>query len=81
MIQYLAAIEPELVGKYRVLVRSGVGYFFDDVLECSVWCHPERGAPDVFDGEDYDYVFETHEQAFFLRPQVVLLNLWFDQAV
>ena len=39
------------------------GYVWDDVLEYRVWCHPERGAPDVDDGNDYFYPFETYAEA------------------
>lgn len=63
MSQYPPALEPALVGKYPAMVKSGAGYFFDDVLEYRVWCHPERGAPDEFEGEDYYYAFETFEEA------------------
>lgn len=63
MSKYPKAIDPSLVGEYPALAKSGAGYFFDDVLEYRVWCHPERGAPDEFDGEDYYYAFETFEEA------------------
>lgn len=60
---YPDAIEPELVGEYPAYAKSGAGYFFDHVLEYRVWCHPERGAPDEFDGEDYYYAFASYEDA------------------
>lgn len=63
MTRYPNAIDPDLVGEYPALAKSGGGYFFDEVLEYRVWCHPERGAPDEFDGEDYYYAFESHELA------------------
>lgn len=64
MSKYPPAIHPELVGEYPALAKSGAGYFFDEVLEYRVWCHPERGAPDEDgDGEDYYYAFETYEEA------------------
>ena len=63
MSQYPPAVDPELVGEYPAMVKSGAGYFFDDVLEYRVWCHPERGAPDEFEGEDYYYAFGTYEEA------------------
>jgi len=28
-----------------------------------VWCHPERGAPDLDGGNDYFYSFESYEDA------------------
>ena len=34
------------------------------MLEYRVWCHPHDGAPDIDDGGDYYYVFETYEEAF-----------------
>jgi len=45
------------------MVKSGAGYFFDEVLEYRVWCHPERGAPDEGEGEDHFYAFATYEEA------------------
>jgi hypothetical protein len=33
-------------------------------LEYRVWCHPHDGAPDIENGDDYYYVFETYEGAF-----------------
>jgi hypothetical protein len=61
--QYPTAINPEMVGEYDLFCHSGAGYFYDEVLEYRVWCHPERGAPDEFDGDDYCNAFETYEEA------------------
>ena len=36
---------------------------WDAVLEYRVWCHPERGAPDKEDGNDYYYVFASYPDA------------------
>ena len=36
---------------------------WDAVLEYRVWCHPERGAPDLADGNDYYYPFATYKEA------------------
>jgi hypothetical protein len=55
--------DPKMIGEYPAFVKSGGGYVWDDVLEYRVWCHPERGAPDTDDGNDYYYVFETYEDA------------------
>jgi len=63
MSKFPKAINPDKVGEYPALAKSGAGYFFDEVLEYRVWCHPERGAPDEFNGEDYYYAFETYEEA------------------
>ena len=57
------AVDPEKVGTYPALTKSGGGYFYDDVLEYRVWCHPEAGAPDEGDGEDYYFAFATYEDA------------------
>ncbi|PHI18078.1 GCN5 family acetyltransferase [Lewinellaceae bacterium SD302] len=54
---------PDKVGEYPALVKSGGGYLWDEVLEYRVWCHPELGAKDEFDGDDYFYSFETYEEA------------------
>ena len=63
MSKYPLVKDPELVGSYPALVKSGGGYVWDEVLEYRVWCHPERGAPDTEDGDDYYYVFEIYEEA------------------
>lgn len=55
--------DPSLVGTYPALAKSGGGYVWDAVLEYRVWCHPERGAPDLEDGNDYFYPFATYEDA------------------
>lgn len=57
------AIDPDMVGEYPALTRSGGGHFWDEVLEYRVWCHPERGAPDEFDGEDYYHAFASFRDA------------------
>jgi hypothetical protein len=61
--RYPRAVNPKRVGKYPALVGSGGGYVWDEVLEYRVWCHPERGAPDHCDGNDYFYSFATHPKA------------------
>jgi len=52
-----------LVGTYPAFVKSGGGYVWDDVLEYRVWLHPHDGAPDLYDGDDYYYVFDNYEEA------------------
>lgn len=37
---------------------------WDAVLEYRVWLHPERGAPDEMDGNDYFRAFASYEDAF-----------------
>ena len=61
--QYPAAVEAEKVGTYPGTVYAGGGYVWDEVLEYRVWCHPERGAPDLEDGSDYFYSFGTYLEA------------------
>lgn len=56
-------VDPMLVGTYPASAKAGGGYVWDAVLEYRVWCHPERGAPDLADGSDYYYPFETYEEA------------------
>lgn len=63
MIKYPDVKDPELVGSYSATANSGGGYVWDDVLEYRVWFHPHDGAPDIDDGNDYYYAFETYEQA------------------
>jgi hypothetical protein len=36
---------------------------WDAVLEYRVWCHPENGAPDLADGNDYFHPFATYREA------------------
>jgi hypothetical protein len=63
MSKYPKVKDPNLVGEYPGFVKSGGGYVWDEVLEYRVWCHPDDGAPDIEDGDDYYYVFETYEEA------------------
>jgi putative acetyltransferase len=60
---YPDVIDASLVGTYSPVAKSGGGYVWDDVLEYRVWCHPERGAPDLEDGSDYYYAFATYAEA------------------
>lgn len=62
-MEYPVAVDPDLVGTYAGVVRSGGGLVWDEVLEYRVWCHPERGAPDEEDGNDYYLAFATYEEA------------------
>ncbi|MEM8808092.1 MAG: GCN5 family acetyltransferase [Cyanobacteria bacterium P01_G01_bin.38] len=63
MSKYPEVKDPEKVGTYDALAKAGGGYVWDHVLEYRVWCHPHDGAPDLEDGNDYYYVFETYEEA------------------
>lgn len=57
------AIDPARVGKYPAVAFAGRGLVWDAVLEYRVWCHPERGAPDTANGDDYCYVFASYPEA------------------
>ncbi|WP_265595955.1 GCN5 family acetyltransferase [Verrucomicrobium sp. BvORR106] len=58
------AVVAAKVGTYPALVKSGAGYFYDDVLEYRVWMHPERGAPSLDEeGGDYFVAFAQYEKA------------------
>jgi putative acetyltransferase len=61
--EYPDAVDPGLVGSYPAVAKAGGGYVWDEVLEYRVWCHPERGAPDEDDGNDYYYAFESYAEA------------------
>ena len=61
--RYPDAVDPELVGTYPARAKAGGGYVWDEVLEYRVWCHPERGAPDLDNGSDYYRAFATYAQA------------------
>ncbi len=45
------------------MVKSGAGYFYDEVLEYRVWLHPERGAVPKNGGNDYFIAFSQYERA------------------
>ena len=55
--------DPDLVGSYDAVAKSGGGYVWDAVLEYRVWCYPSDGAEDTEEGNDYYYVFENYEEA------------------
>ena len=57
------AIKPERVGRYPATAYAGGGFVWDAVLEYRVWCHPERGAPDKAEGNDYYYTFVSFPDA------------------
>jgi hypothetical protein len=61
--QYPDVLDPDLVGSYPASAKAGGGYVWDAVLEYRVWCHPEHGAPDLMDGDDYFYAFDTYGEA------------------
>lgn len=61
--EYPRAIDPEKVGDYPAIAGAGGGFVWDEVLEYRVWCHPERGAPDEEEGNDYYYAFPTYLEA------------------
>jgi len=63
-INYPTAVEPSLVGEYPALVKSGAGYFYDELLEYRVWIDTEDGGEDLYNGDDYYYAFPTYEDAF-----------------
>jgi len=56
-------LDPARVGEYPARAKSGGGYVWDEVLEYRVWCHPERGAEDRAQGNDYYYAFPTYSEA------------------
>jgi putative acetyltransferase len=69
--KYPDAVDPGLVGTYPTFAHSGGGYVWDAVLEYRVWCHPERGAPDEQDGDDYHYAFATYAEALAFSKRMV----------
>jgi hypothetical protein len=60
---YPSVVDPDLVGTYAAVAGGGGGFVWDEVLEYRVWLHPERGAPDKFEGDDYFYPFEAYADA------------------
>jgi hypothetical protein len=63
MSLYPKVKDPKLVGSYPAVAKAGGGYVWDAVLEYRVWCYPHDGAEDSENGNDYNYVFETYEEA------------------
>jgi putative acetyltransferase len=63
MSKYPKVKDSNLIGTYPAVVKSGGGYVWDEVLEYRVWLHPENGAPDINEGNDYFFVFENYEKA------------------
>jgi putative acetyltransferase len=79
---YPVAVDPNKVGNYPALTKSGAGYFYDEVLEYRVWINPAEG------GDDYYKAFPTYEEglAFSKRtvgaeePLVLIRQLeWIDE--
>jgi hypothetical protein len=62
-VRYPKVFNKKLVGTYPAASYAGGGFVWDEVLEYRVWCHPERGAPDLYDGNDYLTAFETFAKA------------------
>ena len=60
---YPPVLDPTLVGTYEAKAYAGGGYVWDAVLEYRVWMHPERGAADCYDGNDYFQAFESYDEA------------------
>ena len=63
MEKYPKVLDENMVGKYPALAKAGGGYVWDEVLEYRVWCHPEKGAKDLEEGNDYYYAFSDYESA------------------
>jgi hypothetical protein len=61
--EFPAVADPSRVGSYPAAAKAGGGFVWDAVLEYRVWCHPERGAPDEDDGNDYFRAFAAYEDA------------------
>jgi hypothetical protein len=57
------AVDPSRAGTYPGRVKSGAGYFYDEVLEYRVWLHPEKGATQMAGDKDYFAAFAQFEQA------------------
>jgi hypothetical protein len=63
MEAYPKVLDENKIGEYPAFVKSGGGYVWDEVLEYRVWCHPENGAEDLEEGNDYYYAFATCDEA------------------
>ena len=60
---YPDAVDPARVGEHPAGAFAGGGFVWDEVLEYRVWCHPEDGAEDADDGNDYYFAFATYAEA------------------
>jgi putative acetyltransferase len=61
--EYPLVEDPSRVGTFPATAKAGGGYVWDAVLEYRVWCHPEAGAADDDDGNDYFYAFASYDEA------------------
>jgi hypothetical protein len=68
-MKYPDILDESLIGTYPATADAGGGYVWDAVLEYRVWCHPEDGAPDEDDGNDYYYVFASYDEALTFSQQ------------
>lgn len=68
---YPNALDPNRVGTYPALTKSGGGFVWDTVLEYRVWCCPARGAEDLKDGSDYFCAFTSYAEALTFSQQTV----------
>ncbi len=69
--KYPAVQDVSKVGDYPAHAAAGGGYVWDEVLEYRVWMHPERGAEDRYEGDDYYFAFATGEEADAFYRQAV----------
>ena len=60
---YPDVLNPEGIGTYPAVAKSGGGYVWDEILEYRVWLSPANGAPDEMNGDDYFYVFAVYQDA------------------
>jgi len=51
------------VGTHPAVACAGGGYVWDEVLEYRVWLHPEQGADDLHNGNDYFLSFSSYRDA------------------
>ena len=65
------AVDASLVGTYPAAAKAGGGFVWDAVLEYRVWCHPEHGAPDEADGNDYFHAFADYVDALEFSEETV----------
>jgi len=63
MKEYPKVKDESKVGEYPAIAKAGGGFVWDEVLEYRVWCHPDRGAKDLENGNDYFYAFSNYRDA------------------
>ncbi len=77
--KYPIAINPEKVGSYPALTKSGAGYFYDEVLEYRVWCHGVNDGVKAFATYEEAEKFSSKRKKAESPLVLVLQKEWVDE--